>query len=439
MLQQCTENGMHQYDIRDFGAVGDSRTLNTTTIQSAIDQCHTDGGGTVTIAQGSYVTGTIYLKSHVHLHLEAGATLLGSPDIADYTTDTHKQMYKAETHMDRCLIFARDATGIGIGGAGTIDGQGQQGNFPNAGDPGGNRPMLIRLLNCSNIRMRDITLVRPASWTSAWLYCSDIVVEGIRIHSRVNGNGDGLDFDGCTDVRVSNCSFDTSDDSICLQTSRPDRPCRDIVVTNCTFCSKWAGMRIGLLSLANFENVAVSNCVFRDIDDAGLKIQLCEGAEMKRMLFSDLVMENVPRPVFMTFGQQRACTDAPDGVAPMQAMGDMVFSNILVDATACGKDAAFIFTGLPGHPIEDLTLRNITMTAAGGGTTEDANAELAELDLAAIGNHWPEYTCFGTTVPAYGMYFRHVRSLAMSQIRLRTTAPDQRPDILLIDTAIIDE
>ena len=430
---------MHQYDIRGFGAVGDGRTLNTTTIQSAIDQCHAHGGGTVVIAQGSYVTGTIHLKSHVHLRVEAGATLLGSPDIADYATDTHKQMYKAEAHMDRCLIFARDATGIGICGAGTIDGQGQRENFPNAGDPGGNRPMLIRLLNCSNIRMRDITLVRPASWTSAWLYCSDIVVEGIRIHSRVNGNGDGLDFDGCTDVRVSNCSFDTSDDSICLQTSRPDRPCRDIVVTNCTFCSKWAGMRIGLLSLADFENVAVSNCVFRDIDDAGLKIQLCEGAEMKRMLFSDLVMENVPRPVFMTFGQQRACTDAPDGVAPMQAMGDMVFSNILVDATACGKDAAFIFTGLPGHPIENITLRNITMTVAGGGTTEDANTELAELDLAAIGNHWPEYTCFGATVPAHGMYFRHVRSLAMSQIRLRTTTPDQRPDILLIDTEVIDE
>ncbi len=378
------------------------------------------------VAQGRYVTGTVYLKSHVHLRVEPGAALLGSTDIADYATDTHKQMYKRERHMDRCLIFARDAEGIGISGAGTIDGQGDRTNFPN------DRPMLIRLVNCSNIRMRDIMLVRPASWTSAWLYCSDIVVDGVRIHSRVSGNGDGLDFDGCIDVRVSNCSFDTSDDSICLQTSRVDRPCRDVVITNCNFCSKWAGIRIGLLSRGDFENVTVSNCVFRDIDDSGLKIQMCEGAAMRRMIFSDLVMENVPRPVFMTFCQQRACDDAPEGVAPMKAMRDMMFSNILVDATACGKDAAFIFTGLPGHPIENITLTNIDMTVAGGGTPGDAAAELAELDLEAIGNHWPEYTCFGATVPAHGIYARHIRGLSMDRINIRTVAPDARPAVVQI-------
>jgi len=425
------------YDIRRFEAAGDGRTLNTAAIQTAIDTCNADGGGTVVIAQGAYITGTIHLKSHVNLHIDAGATLLGSADIADYPDDTHKQMYKNERHMDRCLIFARDAHGISITGTGTIDGQGDRQNFPNEGDPRGNRPMMIRLVDCSNIRMHDITLVRPASWTSAWLYCSDIAVDSVRIHSRVNGNGDGLDFDGCTDVRVSNCSFDTSDDSICLQTSRPDRPCRDIVITNCCFCSKWAGIRIGLLSRGNFENVAVSNCVFRDIDDSGLKIQMCEGAEMKRMMFSNLVMENVPRPVFMTFCQQRACVDASEGVAPMKALRDIVFSDILADSTACGKDSAFIVTGLPGHPIEDVTLRNISMLASGGGTREDAAATFAELDLDAIGKHWPEYRCFGATVPAHGIYARHVRGLLLDHVSLRTIAPDQRPDIVLVDTETV--
>jgi len=429
---------MLRYDIRRFGAVGDGHTLNTGAIQSAIDACSADGGGTVSVAQGRYVTGTIYLKSYVHLRVGAGATLLGSTDIADYATDTHKQMYRGEPHMDRCLIFAQDAEGIGIGGAGTIDGQGDRKNFPNDGDPQGNRPMMIRFLNCSNIRVRDVTLVRPASWTSAWLYCSDIVVDGVRIHSRVNGNGDGLDFDGCTDVRVSNGSFDTSDDSICLQTSRPDRPCRDIVITNCTFCSKWAGIRIGLLSRANFENVAVSNCVFRDIDDSGLKIQMCEGAEMKRMVFSDLVMENVPRPVFITLGRQRACVEAPRETPPVGALHDMVFSSILVDSTACGKDSAFIFTGLPGHPIENITLSNIAMTVAGGGTGEDAAAKLAELDRGSIGNHWPEYACLGATVPAHGFYVRHVRGLLMDQVSVRTLVPDQRPRVVLLDTCLVE-
>ena len=141
-----------------------------------------------------------------------------------------------------------------------LTGKGRRSHFPNADDPQKNRPMMLRFLNCSNIRMRDLTLANPASWTSAWLYCSDIAVNGLTIHSRANGNGDGLDFDGCTDVRVSQCAFDTSDDSICLQTSRPDCPCRDIVISNCTFTSKWAGIRIGLLSRGDFENVTVTNC-----------------------------------------------------------------------------------------------------------------------------------------------------------------------------------
>jgi polygalacturonase len=423
----------NSYDIRAFGAVGDGRTVNTREIQSAIDACHGDGGGTVVVAQGRYVTGTIRLKSHVTIRVDSGAVLLASTDVKDYAGDTHKQMYRGERHMDRCLIFARDAHGIGITGQGTIDGQGQHESFATGDDPTGHRPMLIRLVGCSNIRMHDIELVRPASWTSAWLYCSDIAVRDIRIHSRANSNGDGLDFDGCTDVRVSSCSFDTSDDSICLQTSRPDRPCRDIVISNCTFCSKWAGVRIGLLSRGDFENIAISNCVFRDIDDSGLKIQMCEGAEMRRLVFSNLVMVGVPRPVFATFCQQRACDDAPEGVAPMGAMGDMMFSNILVDATGCGKDAALIFTGLPNHAIENVTLSNIRMRVDGGGSHQDAHAELNELTVEALGGHWPEYTCLGQTVPAHGLYARHVRGLVMDQLHFAAAVADERSDVVLVD------
>ncbi|MCC5829420.1 MAG: hypothetical protein JJU36_08230 [Phycisphaeraceae bacterium] len=426
---------MMEYDIRTHGAVGDGQTLNTRSVQAAIDTCHAEGGGTVVVAQGRYVIGTIHLKSSVILKIEAGAALLGSRDIADYATDTHKQMYRGEPHMDRCLIFARDARGIGIVGSGMIDGQGHGAHFPNADDPKRNRPMLIRFVQCSNIRMHDITLVNPASWTSAWLYCSEIAVDNVRIHSRCNDNGDGLDFDGCTDVRVTNCSFDTSDDSICLQTSRVDRPCRDVVISNCTFTSKWAGVRIGLLSRGDFANVTISNCVFRDIQDAGLKIQMCEGAILRRMVFANLVMVNVPRPVFATFCQQRACDDAPEALAPMRAMGDMHFSNILVDAVECGRDAAFIFTGMPGHPIENITLSDITMITRGGGTAEDANRTLNELTPDVMAGHWPEYTCLGGTVPAYGLYARHIRNLNICNVHFHTNTPDERKDIELIDVA----
>ncbi len=280
------------YDIRGFGAVGDGIAMNTGAIQAAIDRCTADGGGTVVVPAGRFLTGTIRLRDRVVLHVSSGGVLLGSTRAVDYATDTHKNMYKNEPHMDRCLIFAQGATNIGLEGHGVIDGQGK--SLPQAGDPQQNRPMLIRLVDCCTVRMRDLTLLSPAGWTSAWLYCRDIVVDGIRIHSRANGNGDGLDFDGCQEVRVSNSTFDTSDDSICLQTSRPDRPCRQVTITNCVFRSQWAGVRIGLLSRGDFEDVTVSNCVFTDIQDSGLKIQMCEGATMRNMTFSNLVMAMCP-------------------------------------------------------------------------------------------------------------------------------------------------
>lgn len=284
------------YDIRSFGAVSDTITVNTVAIQTAIDKCNAAGGGVVLVSGGSYVTGTIYLKSNVCLRIEAGATILGSKNIEDYTTDTDRTMYIGEPHMDRCLIFARDAQNISIEGYGTIDGQGK--SFPNKTDLQKNRPKLMRLLNCSRIRIHDIAMRAPASWTTEWRYCYDIVVDGVTFFARANINGDGLDFDGCHNVRVSNCTFDTSDDSICLQTSLAEKPCYDVVITNCHFTSRWAGIRIGLLSRGNIENVAVTNCSFRDHKDSGLKIQMNEGAELKNMVFSNLVMKNVPRPVF---------------------------------------------------------------------------------------------------------------------------------------------
>ena len=137
-----------QFNILNFGAKADGETKDTKALQSAIDACTQNGGGTVIIPAGkTIITGTFYLKNHVNLHIESGAKILGSPDIADYTTDTHKNMYKNEPHMDRCLIFARDAHDFSIDGDGTIDGNGHPKYFTSQTG----RPMLIRFLNCQSI------------------------------------------------------------------------------------------------------------------------------------------------------------------------------------------------------------------------------------------------------------------------------------------------
>ncbi|MCH8514584.1 MAG: glycoside hydrolase family 28 protein [Kiritimatiellae bacterium] len=421
-------NPTSPFDIRAFGAVADDTRVNTAEIQAAIDACASAGGGTVLVTGGVFLTGTLILKSRIHLHIESGSVLKGSLDIREYARDCGKNMYRGEPEMDRCLLFARDAEQLSFSGGGVIDGNGAA--FPNADDPERNRPMLLRLIDCRDIHLRDLTLRDPAGWTSAWLYCRHITVDGIRIHSRVNDNGDGLDFDGCTDVRVANSSFDTSDDCICLQTSRPDKPCTDITVTNCTFCSKWAGLRIGLLSRGDFDGVCVSNCVFHDIQDAGLKIQVCEGGDMRNMSFSNLVMRRVPRPVFMTLGRQRCCVDAPEGLPPLGKLRRISFHGLHIDNSELGPDSHFVLTGLPGACIEDVSFSGVRLWSAGGGVVGGLVPELTPENLHG---HWPEYFCFQEPLPASGLYARHVRNLRLEDVDFRTEMPDARPAVVLED------
>ncbi|AWG22652.1 glycoside hydrolase [Flavobacterium faecale] len=419
------------YNVLTFGAKGDGETIDTQAVQRAIDLCSGEGGGRVIIPAGKKVMiGTIYLKDFVTLYLENGAVLLGSPNYADYTTDTHKNTYKNEPHMDRCLIFARDAKSFSIEGKGTIDANGHPKNFTK--EKGG-RPMMLRFMNCNDISVRDVTLINPAAWTSAWLYCNEIVVDGIKIISRVNHNGDGLDFDGCTNVRVSNSSFDTSDDSICLQTSRPDKPCKDITITNCVFTSKWAAMRFGLASRGDFESVTVSNCTFHDILDSGLKIQMNEGGTMKNMIFSNIVMKNVPRPIFMTFCQQRAGVDSPEQLAPMKAMQGFIFENIIVDNRELDKNSVLFLTGMPNHYIQDIQLKNIQITVSGGGTKGDAALKnIKEFTLETLGDWWPEFSKVGT-LPASGIYARHIDGLFIENVSVNTISKDERLPIVFDD------
>lgn len=418
-------------DIREMGAIGDGTTVCTAIIQGAIDQTTAAGGGTVLITGGRFVTGTLYLKSNVTVHLDAGAVLLGSPVISDYTTDTDRTLFKDEPHMNRCLLFARDAQNVTFEGPGMIDGQGR--SFPNAGDPQKNRPMMIRFINCTNVRVRDLTLEAPAAWTTSWRYCNNLAFDGLTIHSRANINGDGLDFDGCTDVSVSNSKFDNSDDCICLQASAADKPCRDITVTNCHFTGRWSGMRIGLMARGNLENVTVTNCTFRELRDAGLKIQMGEGAVLKNMVFDNLVMKNVLKPVFLTMSRHRALVDSPPELPPSGRMQGLIFSHIVSECEAGGKDAAIILTGLPDQAIEDVTFSDIRATFAGGGTAAHAANPVSELTPENLKGRWPEYSRFDATVPAHGLYARHVKGLVVRNVHFATLAPDARPAVVFDD------
>jgi polygalacturonase len=429
------------FDVYDYGATGDGVTLDTKEIQSAIDECSEFGGGRVVLTRGDFLTGTLFMRSNVELHIEVSATLYGSDNIDDYSVHTHKQLYRKETHMDRCLIYCHNVENIAFTGRGTIHGQGEKFVLSAERPKPVSRPMLIRYLDCRNIRLAGLRLLNPASWTNAFIRCSNIWVDGIETVSRANRNGDGLDFDACQNVFVSNCNLDCSDDCICLQNSEAELICKNIVITNTIMCSKWAGIRIGLLSCGAIENVTVTNCIFRDIDCSALKIQSAEGNVLQNMVFSNLVMENVQRPLFITLNHYRERVDLSEEVTGTSRLRHMLFDNI----RATGKPAdpkylrsCIIIDSLPEHAIEDISLSNIRYTAVGGGTEEHA----VLTDIPYLYNTRAEcykYNDKDGPLPAYGLFARNVKGLAMNGVHIDTMQHDARPPYVLIGCEIKEE
>jgi hypothetical protein len=161
-----------------------------------------------------------------------------------------------------------------------------------------------------------------------------------------------------------------------------------------------------------------------------------EGAVMKNMIFSNLVMKNVVHPVFMTHCQQRACVDAPEELSPMKTMQGFIFENILVDSDTCGKNSVIILSGMPGSPIEDIGFSNIHMTNSGGGTSDDAaRRKLNEFTPETLNGWWPEVSLIGT-VPAFGIYARHIKGLTIKDVAFSATGTECRPAVVLDDVSI---
>lgn len=418
---------MNQFiNVKDFGASGDGKQLDTKYVQAAIDKCSEIGGATLYFPNGHYLVGTIFMKSNVTLYLEVSAVLLGSSDLKDYSNNTHYQRYDGETHMDRCLIFSENAENMGFTGPGTIDGQGHL--FERGISP---RPMMLRFLNCKNIRLTGLRLRRPGAWSTAFILCDTVFVDSLDIISVANDNGDGLDFDSCQNVMISNCKFDTSDDSICLQNSEKEHLCKNITVTNCIMKSKWAAVRIGLLSSGDFEDVTFTNCIFHDISCSGFKIQSTEGGSIRNMVFQNIVMRNVPRPIFLTFNHFPIGRDSSNSPPSTGTISNLRFDNISITndkETAFDAAAGIVIMGTPEHYIHDIYISNIDYLATGGGVINmDPNWTVKELI-----NERPEFFVFNE-LPSYGVYARHVKGLYINSLKIKLNSPDERPAIVLDD------
>ena len=408
------------FNVLDYKAKGDGVTLNTKSIQAAIDACSESGGGIVWFPAGRYVSGTIYLKSHVTLYLNAGSELAGSKNLKDYPVTISKVRSYTDTYTDKSLIYGEDLDQVAITGQGTIDGNGA--SFENNG-PYKMRPYLIRIINCRKVQVRDVSIINSPMWVQHYLACEDVSISGITVKSRVNSNNDGIDIDGCDNVRISNCFIFSGDDGIVLK-STLDKPCKNVTITNCTISSDCNAFKLGTETNGGFQNITFSNCTIYDTRLAGITLQMVDGGTMDRVAISNVTMNNVSSAIFIRLGN-RARPYAEQ--LPKIGMGRL--THVIIDniqATNVGKVGCSI-TGLPGSMVEDITLKNICLTFEGGGTEDLMRNEIPELPQA-----YPEHQMFGT-LPAYGFYCRHARNITFNNIDLGYDKPEARQAFVFDD------
>lgn len=409
---------MAQYDVKTYGAKGDGITLDTRSIQKAIDKAFENKGGTVSVPAGVYKIGTLILKDHINLHLQAGAVLLGSPDYKDYIAVAQKMPSRSkDLYAKYFMIFAEDAKYISITGSGVIHGNGLK-NFQEV-RPQNLRPFLMRLVNCENVIIRDVQLLESANWTFHLLGCKDVNIDGLVIENRARGNRDGLDIDACQRVTVSNSRFLTTDDAIVLKATN-DMFCQDISISNCIMRTTGSAIKIGTESNGGFKNITVNNCVFKDVPNhAGIELMTVDGGMMQNILIQNIVMDNVNTPIFIRLGNRARPYQAGQYVTKIDEVKDIQINNVSVT----NAKAPSSIMGMHSQKIKNVSISNYTVNYVWAQKPGPYN----KVPFAEF--LYPMSTMF-KNLPAYGLYCRNVDGLHLQNIKMYAAEKEGRPALV---------
>ena len=431
--------GARIYNVRDFGAKGDGKTLDSTAIQSAIDSCTADKGGTVLIPAGDFVSGTLELKSNVTLHLSVKGRLLGSPRREDYMAG--KGVPPGNGNI--VFLYAVNAENLSIEGRGTIDGNGAafyNGKGDNTGPGqngvGGNfdRPHLLIFYQCNNLRMHDTFFTASAYHCCRLLGCKQVHIDGVRIYNRVNKNNDGFHFNNSQYVHISNCDVQCQDDACALFGSN-----KFVTVTNCSFSTRWSIFRFGG---GQSENIAVTNCLIYETYGCPIKISAGR-ANIENFTFSNIIMRNVTGPIGIGFSGVSNNNNNAAQNTTKPFVRNISFNNIRATVVAQPvnhpdiawdvngregeKNSCITLNAMGEYYLENISFTDVHVKYAGGGTAEQA----AKRDVPKLA---AEY--FGVWdpapggPPAYGMYARNVKGLTLQNVRLEYEKPDARPAVI---------
>jgi polygalacturonase len=443
----CTNQlNAKDYNASLFGIKSNGTTLNTTSIQKAIDFIHNNGGGRLVFYVGRYLTGTIHLKSNVTIQLEEGATLIGSTNPFDYESMTGWT----------ALIFAHDQENIGITGKGIIDGQGfmvatNLVNLIHGGvvkDPlkydrpsEKIRPLNIYFRACKNITIRGITLKDPTSWNQEYDQCRNVIIDRIIVDSKSYWNNDGVDIVDCDSVSITNSYFDAADDGICLKSHSPDFICQNVYIYNNTVRTSANGIKFGTASYGGFRNIKIIKNLVFDTYRSAITFAAVDGGIVEDVTVDSLRSINTGNVIFLRIGERRA--------GKKGKMSNIKISNVYGEVPSTKPDMGYNYegpvenmprnvspssiVGLPDALIQNVSLRNVEIHYPGGGNPAFARVDLDELQkVPELPSNYPEFSMF-KELPAWGFYIRHAEGITFENVTLICEKKDYRTAIVLDD------
>lgn len=437
------------YNVRDFGAKGDGQTLDSPAINAAIEAAVRDGGGQVLLPAGTYLCGSIRMKSNIDLHLSAGCTILAAPakmnayDVSE-PFDFPEYQDGGHTYFHNSLIWAEGEKNVSITGHGMIDGKGlthkdteNSGNIQGGSIGTGDKAIALKL--CRQVTIRDITIYRGGHFGIIMTGCDLSTIDNVTIDT----NRDGFDIDCCKYMTITNCRINTPrDDALVLKSSYAlKKPvlCEHIAISNCNITGYKCGtlldgtyipepvnwvcgrFKLGTESNGGYRNISLTNCTF--MYSSGLAFEEVDQGRMENIVVSNITMSHVHHyPIYITTGCRNR---GPKEVTTPSTARDIQISNVIADD--CDSLCSVIVTGMPGVPVKNVWLSNIRLYFKGGGTKD-----LADKNYREQGTNYPEPKFAGWT-PAYGLYARHVDGLYVNDVTFRYERPDYRPAVLLDD------
>jgi polygalacturonase len=366
---------------RDFGAKGNGTAKDTVAIQSAIDACAAQGGGTVRLTAGTYLSAPIVLKSNITFQLDKGATLLGSPDHGDYPAKTEFRAPGVQS-----LVSATNAENVAITGDGVIDGQGESWwqmarsvhDFGVMGNPHP-RPRLVVFDHCKHVRIEGVTVQNSPMWQIVPYYSDDVLIRNVRVLAPPRSpNTDAVDPFSSSNVRIDHLYADTGDDDVAIKSGAANTTdndaVRDITVTDCTFLHGH-GLSIGSELAGGAHNIVAERIHF-DGTDNGIRVKANRdrGNDVGNLVFRDIDMRDVKNPLVISEYYPRILP--PPGAMTPQPVTRLTphFHDITIEnLTATGATMAGAIVGLPEAPVENVVLKNVNLSGSTGLSIGYAN------------------------------------------------------------------